>query len=124
MRVFISGPVTGMPDGNVAAFATAAYRLRRAGHEVYSPVESVPPKLSHEQAMLMCLQELTRDSGTVPVYMGKPILEPRYKVMVQLDGWQHCFGAKVEARVADACGIKRTTLDEFFERPSLFSEDK
>lgn len=107
MRIFISGPVTGMPFNNVAAFATAAYRLRQAGHQVYSPVESVPPELSHSQAMLMCLQELTRDSGTVPVYMGKPVLKPRYEVMVQLDGWQHSFGAKVEARVADAIGINK-----------------
>lgn len=124
MRVFISGPVSGMPDNNVAAFATAAYRLRKAGHEVYSPVESVPPELSHTQTMIMCLQELARDSGTVPVYMDKPVLKPLYKVMVQLDGWEESPGARLEAEVADACGIKRMTLDEFFERPSLFREGK
>lgn len=123
MRVFISGPVSGMLDNNVAAFATAAYRLRRAGHEAWSPVGSVPAELSHEQAMLMCLHELTRDSGTVPVYMGKPALKPHYKIMVQLDGWQKSLGAQVEAEVADACGIERMTLGEFFDKSRLFKED-
>ena len=68
MMVFISGPVSGMPDNNVAAFATAAY-------------------------------------------------------MVQLDGWQHSNGARLEAEIADALGIKRASLREFLENPRLPRED-
>ena len=122
MRIYISGPVSGMPDNNVAAFATAAYRLRQAGHEVYSPVEFIPSRFSHQQAILMCLRELTRNSGAVPAGMGKHALKPRYEVMVQLDGWQESLGAQLEAEVADACGIERMTLDEFLEKPRLSRE--
>lgn len=119
MRVFISGPVSGMPDNNVAAFATAAYRLRQAGHEVYSPVESIPAKCSHEQAMLMCLHELSRGDREAYACMNKLFLEPWYDAMVQLDGWQHSNGARLEAEIADALGIKRASLREVLENPRL-----
>lgn len=123
MRIFISGPVSGMPDNNVAAFATAAYRLRQAGHEVYSPVESIPAKCSHEQAMLMCLRELSRVARGIYDCLAVFSFEPWYDAMVQLDGWQHSNGARLEAEIADALGIKRASLREVLENPRLPRED-
>lgn len=116
MRIFISGPVSGMPVNNVAMFATAAYKLRQAGHQVYSPVETIPAKCSHEQAMLVCLQELSRGDREAYARMSKLFLEPWYDAMVQLDGWEDSDGARLEAEVADACGIKRMTLDKVLEK--------
>lgn len=124
MRIFIIGHVTGMPVNNVAEFAMVAYKLREAGHEVYSPVESIPAKCSHEQAMLMCLHELSRGTGAEYVGMGKVFFEPWYDAMVQLDGWQHSNGARLEAQVADAIGIKRASLREVLENPRLPREGK
>lgn len=40
MRVYLSGPMTGVPDLNRPAFAEAADRLRRQGHDVVSPVDN------------------------------------------------------------------------------------
>lgn len=119
MRIFISGPVSGMPDNNVAAFATAAYRLRQAGHQVYSPMGDIPAKSKHEQAMLMCLHELSRGDREAYACMNKLFLEPWYDAMVQLDGWEESDGAQLEAEVADALGIKRMTLNEVLENPRL-----
>lgn len=119
MRIFISGPVSGMPANNVAAFATAAYWLRQAGHEVYSPVESVPAKCTHEQAMLMCLRELSRGARGIYDCLDEFPFEPWYDAMVQLDGWEDSAGAQLEAEVADALGIKRMTLYEVLEKSSL-----
>lgn len=119
MRIFISGPVSGMPDNNVAAFATAAYRLRQAGHQVYSPMEDIPAKSKHEQAMLMFLHELSRGDREAYACMNKLFLEPWYDAMVQLDGWEESDGAQLEAEVADALGIKRMTLNEVLENPRL-----
>lgn len=39
MRIYISGPMTGYPDHNKAAFDEAAEYLRSLGHEVVSPAE-------------------------------------------------------------------------------------
>lgn len=39
MRIFISGPMTGLPDHNFPAFEAAAKRLRDDGHFVINPAE-------------------------------------------------------------------------------------
>lgn len=122
MRIFISGPVTGMPANNVAEFAIVAYTLREAGHQVYSPVESIPAKCSHEQAMTMCLHELSRGAREAYACTNKVIFEPWYDAMVQLDGWEDSDGAQLEAEVADACGIERMTLGEALRKQRFPTE--
>jgi hypothetical protein len=39
MRVYVSGPMTGLPQNNVPTFNAAARRLRLAGYEVVNPAE-------------------------------------------------------------------------------------
>lgn len=39
MRLYISGPMTDMPNHNYLAFNEAAKQLREAGYEVLNPAE-------------------------------------------------------------------------------------
>ena len=39
-RLYVAGPMTGLPDHNYPAFAEAAARLRAVGYEVESPANS------------------------------------------------------------------------------------
>ncbi len=43
MKVYIAGPITGIPDRNRHAFESMAIYLRRMGYEVVSPLEVNPP---------------------------------------------------------------------------------
>lgn len=109
-RVFLSGPMTGIANYNVEAFATAHAIVKECGAvSVYNPaieyLRNNFENMTHEQCMRECLRTLT-----------KPSLihddEPFYDLMVQLPEWENSEGALTEFAVAQACGIECVELWE------------
>lgn len=76
--VFISGPMTGLPDFNRVAFNAEAERLAALGFIVLNPAV-FPDGLEHGQYMAMCL----------------PMLEQADTIML-LEGWENSKGAVME----------------------------
>lgn len=107
MRLYVSGPVTGEPNGNRVDFLQAGQLLEYAGHEATAPHEFVPAEATHEQAMLLCINELT----TVGEAGGH--FEPVYDGIALLPGWEQSEGAKLEKAVAEACGIECRPLADW-----------
>jgi len=110
-KVFLSGPMTGFENHNVAAFAEAHAQLKEAGARyVYNPAiaylncESMYMKRSHGFFMRRCLHELTS------VDLGNE--RPMYDFLVSLPGWQDSLGACTERMVAESCEIQCIELDE------------
>lgn len=83
MRVYISGPITGVPDGNKAAFKAAAVELEARGHDVVNPAEL-----------------------EVPGWTWKDYLHHDLKILLKCDaihmlpGWIKSKGARFEYMVA------------------------
>ncbi len=87
MIVFISGPMTGLPQYNVESFMAAEARLSLLGHTVLNPANHIPTvdpeSITHEQyiniakAMIDCCDA---------VYL--------------LDGWEQSKGACIEREYA------------------------
>lgn len=95
MKVYISGPMTGKPDYNRAAFFRAAEALKKKG--CYVPVHTawMVDQLSRVDYMRMALQMmLTCDA----IYL--------------LKGWKTSLGALQEFSVAQLCGLKIITEEE------------
>lgn len=89
-RIYIAGPMTGLPDQNYPAFHAEAQRLRSAGWHVESPAESPVPPCggTWEGYMRLSLAKLvTCDS------------------VVFLPGWTASRGAKLEHQVALQLGL-------------------
>ena len=63
-RIYIAGPMTGLPDLNFPAFHAEAARLRALGYEVSNPAEINPdPTAGWEACMRADIAELVKCDG-------------------------------------------------------------
>ena len=96
MRIYIAGPMTGLPDLNRKAFADACYDLGAKGIEAVNPHILHPPVVEWPQAMrtdLVCM--LNCDAVAL------------------LDGWRQSRGALLEHYVATSVGIHCAPLETY-----------
>ena len=116
MRVYLAGPMRGIPEFNYPAFRGATSKLRAAGHEVFSPVEHDEkmhgtdisnPTGSHEQAAAehgfnLC-EALCADLTYICLHAEAVVLLP---------GWENSKGATAERATALALGKPVHLLEE------------
>jgi len=89
VRIYIAGPMSGLPGNNYGAFNAEAARLRALGYHVESPAENpAPTDESWLAYMRMAItQMVTCDAVAL------------------LNGWQDSRGACVERTLADGLGL-------------------
>lgn len=88
-RLYLAGPMSGLPDDNYPAFHAAAKALRELGHEVLNPAENPTPPC-----------------GTWLGYMRLAVaLLVQCEVVVLLPGWADSRGARVECDLAHGLGL-------------------
>lgn len=109
-NVFLCGPMTGLPNYNIAAFMDAHAELMRLGARVSNPALSWMkdgcPERPHEELTRRSLHELT-----APKFSGSETGN-YYDVLVLLPGWRESDGACMEVSVAGAIGIPVVKLDK------------
>lgn len=88
--VYISGPMTGLPELNFPAFHAAARQLRDLGHTVFNPAE------------------VGEEPGkTWEDYMRKDIkLLCECDTILLLPGWEKSKGAHLELHIAHRIGME------------------
>lgn len=96
-RVYIAGPMTGLPDLNYPVFYAAAAYLRKMGYQVESPAEC----------------ELPPDTTSWNQFMRSGITQlMRCDAIVMLPGWEKSRGATAEHTIAKLIDIPVLQLDE------------
>lgn len=89
-RIYLAGPMTGLPEFNYPLFHAAAARLRALGHTVLNPAENpVPPCGSWQGYMRMALAQLVQCER-----------------IVLLPGWTESRGALIERKLAQVLGME------------------
>ena len=95
-RIYLSGPMTGLPDDNHPAFDAEAARLRALGYEVVNPAEiNAGTNLPWHECLRRDLQEML---GCDAVAL--------------IDGWYDSLGAHLELHVAHRVGLKIISAQE------------
>lgn len=91
MKIYISGPMSGLPELNFPAFNEAAKQLRALGHEVANPAEKQEegnPGMQWIDLMRLDIKMLM-DCDAVAA----------------LPGWGDSRGARIEVELATALGF-------------------
>lgn len=84
-RIYLCGPMTGLPEFNYPAFNAEAARLRALGYEVENPAENQHPQGQDWAG-----------------YMRKAIAQMMTcQAIALLPGWASSKGAKLEEHIAD-----------------------
>lgn len=85
-RLYLAGPMSGLPDFNYPAFNAEAARLRALGYEVENPAEnSDPPCKTWQGYMRLAIAQLVRCDA-----------------VALLPGWAKSKGACIEVKLADS----------------------
>lgn len=98
MRVYIAGPMSGLPEYNRPAFYEAAAHLEDLGHAAINPANIRLPKGtdSWQDYMRATTRLLTHCHG-----------------VALLPGWEKSTGAQIERRWAEAVGLVVLPLDQW-----------
>ncbi|MEQ6437201.1 DUF4406 domain-containing protein [Comamonas sp. w2-DMI] len=90
-RIYIAGPMTGLPQSNYPAFHAAAAVLRSQGHHVENPAENPVPPCGGSWLgyMRMSLRQI---ADCDCIYM--------------LPGWRNSRGARIEHGLAMDLGLE------------------
>lgn len=89
-RIYVAGPMTGLPDFNYPAFHAAAARLRAEGHHVENPAENTAPAC-----------------GTWLAYMRLALAQvATCDAVFMLPGWRESKGARIEHGLALDLGLE------------------
>lgn len=96
---YISGPMTGMPEWNIPAFAKMAKLLRAKGLKVVNPHESHKPDAEKPWDWY-----IRRDLVNICKKVGRVVVLP---------GWQNSRGASLEVYVAQKLGCEIIFVSDF-----------
>jgi hypothetical protein len=102
-KIYVAGPMTGLPDFNYPAFNVAAAKLRAIGHTVFNPAENPVPACGTWQGyMRLALAQLVQ-----------------CECIVLLPGWSDSRGALIEHKLAK---VLQMEVVHFLDDPVLMRE--
>lgn len=118
-RIYIAGPMTGIPQFNFPAFDAAAIVLRERGFEVVSPAELDDPDDRAAAFNSPDGSALAYGNGvkkTWGQFLGRDVIliaDSKIEAIYVLEGWNKSRGARLETFVGAAmCGLPIYHFDD------------
>lgn len=105
--LYLSGPMSGLPEFNHPAFKAAAAELRAAGYQVVCPTENgLPPDAPWEQHMRADIAAMVAQCNAIAL----------------LPGSQNSKGARLELDIAVGLNFRAGSVEGWLELARLIAE--
>lgn len=110
MKVYLAGPMRGIPEFNFPAFHTAAKFLRSAGYTVFNPAER--DEAAHGKGVNASATgdlkdiEHTGFSLREALHADTTFICLEAQGIALLPGWENSKGARAELALAEALGLE------------------
>jgi hypothetical protein len=111
MKLYLAGPMRGIPEFNFPAFAAAAAMLRAQGHEVFSPAEKDTQRhgtnIGAGNATGSIEEAAAKHGFSLRVALGEDLdwICEHAEGIALLPGWEKSSGAKAEWATSVALGL-------------------
>lgn len=117
MKVYLAGPMRGIPKFNHPAFHAAAEKLREDGHEVFSPAEADVRKYGKSIADNPTGSETFASANhgfNLREALGDDLgwICSTADAIALLPGWERSKGANAEKATAEALGLHVIYLEQ------------
>ncbi|MBR3689946.1 MAG: DUF4406 domain-containing protein [Eggerthellaceae bacterium] len=96
MKIYVIGPVTGIPNDNKEAFVQACHDLVEAGYLAAIPHYFIPSDAEWHEAMKVSIAQMMQADG-----------------VAMLDGWHDSKGACLEYDIARRVGMPAYCVDHW-----------
>lgn len=108
MKIYLAGPMRGVPNFNCEAFHAGAKALREQGHEVFSPVEASEKRYGAQLYQNQPEGDEARAGVDGRVVFGEDLawICAHAEAVALLPGWENSKGANAERATALALGLK------------------
>lgn len=104
VKIYIAGPMTGLPDNNYPAFHEAARELQARGFEPLNPAVSGEEYLKENPHHILPYEWYMREGLKMLLQADGVALLP---------GWRHSNGARFEVKTAQICNIDVLPVDQW-----------
>lgn len=107
MRIYIAGPMRGIPEFNFPAFDEATAWLRARGHDVFNPAERDRDEDGFTGEGFDGTEDLSQHGFDLRAALGADLawITEHADLVVVLPGWEESKGANAEVATAVALGI-------------------
>jgi Domain of unknown function (DUF4406) len=113
MRIYLAGPMTGIPEFNFPAFNSYAYALRKMGHVVFNPAErdiqrhgGVDISIGNETGCQKVAAEVHGFSLRDALADDCEFICKNADAIAMMPGWENSAGAMAEWHLAKALKLK------------------